>query len=87
MMPAMIRGGLVRREVFAVALPAAFHHNPQLITLYQRLRAPGKEHKVALVACARMLVIFASTVVVCVWDGVAAAGRILNAGRSITVLR
>jgi hypothetical protein len=33
------------------------------IAMYQRLIAAGKEHKVALVACARKLVIFANTVV------------------------
>jgi transposase len=53
----------VRCGVFAAALPASFHHNPQLIAMYQRLIAAGKEHKVALVACARKLVIFANTVV------------------------
>jgi transposase len=31
--------------------------------MYQRLRAAGKEHKVALVACARKLIIFANAVV------------------------
>jgi transposase len=29
--------------------------------MYQRLRAAGKDHKVALIACARKLVIFANT--------------------------
>jgi len=53
----------VRCGLFAAALPASFHHNPQLIAMYQRLIAAGKEHKVALVACARKLVIFANTVV------------------------
>jgi transposase len=60
-----IRGGRkrVRWGVYAAALPASLLHNPQLIAMYQRLRAAGKEHKVALVACARKLVIFANTVV------------------------
>ena len=31
--------------------------------MYARLKATGKDHKVALVACARKLVIFANTVV------------------------
>ena len=53
----------VRCGAFAAALPASFHHNPQLIAMYQRLIAAGKQHKVALVACARKLVIFANTVV------------------------
>ena len=43
--------------------PAAFRWNPQLIALYRRLTAAGKPHKVALVACARKLLIFANTVV------------------------
>jgi len=60
-----IRGGRkrVRWGVFAAALPASLLHNQQLMAMYQRLRAAGKEHKVALVACARKLVIFANTVV------------------------
>jgi transposase len=37
--------------------------NPQLIALYKRLIAAGKEHKHALVACARKLLIFVNTVV------------------------
>ena len=53
----------VRWGVYAAALPASLLHNPQLMAMYQRLRAAGKEHKVALVACARKLVIFANTVV------------------------
>jgi transposase len=60
-----IRGGRgrVRSGLYAAALAAAFHHNAQLQAMYQRLRAAGKDHKVALVACARKLVIFANTVV------------------------
>ncbi len=53
----------VRWGVVAAALPASLLHNPQLMAMYQRLRAAGKVHKVALVACARKLVIFANTVV------------------------
>jgi len=34
-----------------------------LITLYQRLKARGKTHKVALVACARKQLVFANVVV------------------------
>ena len=33
------------------------------MALYQRLVAAGKAHKVALVACARKLLIYANTVV------------------------
>lgn len=53
----------VRAGVFAAALPASLRHNPLLKALYQRLRAAGKAHKVALVACARKLIIFVNAVV------------------------
>lgn len=53
----------LRRALYAAALAAAFCWNPQLITLYKRLIAAGKVHKVALIACARKLLIFANTVV------------------------
>jgi len=54
--------GRLRKSLYAAALPAAFHWNTALITLYQRLTAAGKPHKVALVACARKLLIFVNTV-------------------------
>jgi transposase len=53
----------LRTSLYAAALPAAFRWNDQLIALYQRLIAAGKSHKLALVACARKLIIFANTVV------------------------
>jgi transposase len=53
----------VRAGVDTAARPASRRHNPLLKALYERLRAAGKCHKVALVACARKLVIFANTVV------------------------
>jgi transposase len=53
----------VRRAVYAAALPGAFHWNPQLKAIYQRLTTRGKSHKQAMVACARKLLIFANTVV------------------------
>jgi transposase len=53
----------VRAGVYAAALPASRLHNPLLKALYERLRAAGKAHKVALVACARKLIIFVNTVV------------------------
>jgi len=53
----------LRGALYAAALPAAMRWNPQLIALYGRLTAAGKLHKVALVACARKLLIFANTVV------------------------
>jgi transposase len=60
-----IEGGRerLRRALYAAALPAAFRWNPQLIALYKRLIAAGKEHKRALIACARKLLIFINTVV------------------------
>ena len=53
----------LRRSLFAAALPAAFRWNKALIDLYARLTARGKPHKLALVACARKLLIFANAVV------------------------
>jgi transposase len=60
-----IEGGRerLRRALYRAALPASFRWNPQLIALYRRLTAAGKEHKRALIACARKLLIFANTVV------------------------
>ena len=53
----------LRRSLYAAALPAAFRWNPALQALYRRLVERGKPHTVALVACARKLLIFANTVV------------------------
>ncbi len=53
----------LRRSLYAAALPAAFRWNPQLMVLYKRLIAKGKPHKLALVACARKLLIYVNTVV------------------------
>jgi transposase len=53
----------LRNSLYAAALPAAFRWNPQLNTIYRRLIAAGKPHKVALIACARKLLIYANTVV------------------------
>lgn len=53
----------LRKSLYGAALPAAFHWNAQLIALYRRLIAAGKLHKVALIACARKLLIYANTVV------------------------
>jgi transposase len=60
-----IEGGRKRLRIalYCAAVPASFRWNPQLIALYQRLIAAGKEHKRALIACARKLLIFANTVV------------------------
>jgi transposase len=53
----------LRGSLYKAALPAAFHWNRQLIALYKRLTAAGKEHKAALIACTRKLLIFVNTVV------------------------
>jgi transposase len=60
-----IEGGRerLRESLYTAALPAAFHWNPELIDIYQRLTAAGKPHKLALIACARKLIIFVNTVV------------------------
>ncbi len=60
-----IEGGRerLRKALYTAALAAAFHWNPQLNAIYRRLIAAGKPHKVALVACARKLLIYANTVV------------------------
>jgi transposase len=70
----------LRRALYLAALPASFRWNPQLIALYQRLRAAGKEHKRALVACARKLLIFVNTVVArgTPWQSEPPAARIAN---------
>jgi len=53
----------LRSALYAASLPASQLWNPQLVALYKRLVAAGKGHKVALVACARKLLIFVNTVV------------------------
>ena len=53
----------LRGALYAAALPAAFRWNAQLVALYRRLTGRGKSHKVALVACARKLLIYVNTVV------------------------
>jgi transposase len=53
----------LRRALYTAALPASFRWNPHLTALYKRLRAAGKGHKRALIACARKLLIFVNTVV------------------------
>ncbi len=53
----------LRGSLYNAALAATFHWNPQLMALYRRLTAAGKPHKVALIACARKLLIFVNTVV------------------------
>jgi transposase len=55
----------LRRSLYAAALPAACRWNPALTALYARLIQAGKPHKLALVACARKLLIYANTLVTC----------------------
>lgn len=59
-----IGGGRIRlrRALYNAALPASFRWNQQMMALYARLRARGKPHASALIACARKLLIFANTV-------------------------
>jgi transposase len=59
-----IAGGRARprKSLYAAALPAAMRWNPQLVAIYKRLTANGKPHKVALIACARKLLIYANAV-------------------------
>lgn len=52
----------LRTSLYAAALPASFQWNEACKCLYARLRAAGKSHKLALVACARKLIVFANTV-------------------------
>jgi transposase len=53
----------LRRSLFAAALPATFRWNDALGALYRRLTNAGKPHNLALIACARKLLIYANTVV------------------------
>ena len=53
----------LRRSLYLAALPAAFRWNPALINLYKRLISRGKPHRIALVACARKLIVYANAVV------------------------
>jgi transposase len=55
--------GRLRRALFMAAFVGSARWNPALIALYERLRARGKEHKCAVIACARKLLIYANTVV------------------------
>jgi transposase len=52
----------LRTSIYAAALPASFQWNAALKRLYLRLKAAGKPHKLALVACARKLLVFANVV-------------------------
>jgi transposase len=67
----------LRNSLYGAAFAASFHWNAELIELYKRLIAAGKEHKVALVACTRKLLIFANAVVArgTPWESRAATTR------------
>ena len=59
--PRHIRGGRRRpRDVLYMAALTATTYNPELKALYDRLKARGKHHRVALVAIMRKLVILAN---------------------------
>ncbi len=53
----------LRKSLYACALPAANFWNKDLEEFYKRLRKAGKPHKIALVAVARKLLIFANAIV------------------------
>jgi len=58
-----IRGGRrkLRNLLYMPVMGAATRHNPVLKAYYQRLRARGKEAKVALIACMRKLIVILNT--------------------------
>jgi transposase len=58
-----IRGGRrkLRNLLYMPVMGAAAQHNPVLKAYYQRLRARGKEAKVALIACMRKLIVILNT--------------------------
>ena len=58
-----IKGGRrkLRNLLYMPVMGAATQHNPVLKAYYQRLRARGKEAKVALIACMRKLVVILNT--------------------------
>lgn len=58
-----IKGGRqeLRNLVYMATLGAATQHNAVLKAYYQRLRAKGKQAKVALVACMRKLIVILNT--------------------------
>jgi len=67
-----IKGGRrkLRNLLFMPIMGAATRHNPVLKAYYQRLRAKGKEAKVALVACMRKLIVILNTMLARdqIWD-------------------
>jgi len=59
-----VEGGRSRvgKALFAAAQAASQRWNKQLVELYKRIKAQGKHHNIAVVACARKLVTFANAV-------------------------
>jgi transposase len=60
-----IKGGRrdLRSMLYMAIVGAATQHNPALKAFYQRLRARGKEGKVAIIACMRKLIVILNTMV------------------------
>jgi transposase len=58
-----IKGGRrkLRTLLYMPIMGAATQHNPVLKAYYQRLRARGKQAKVALIACMRKLIVILNT--------------------------
>jgi transposase len=58
-----IKGGRqeLRNLLYMAIVGAATQHNPVLKDYYQRLRAKGKEGKVAIIACMRKLIVILNT--------------------------
>ena len=57
-----IRGGRRRpRDLLFMAATSAAHHNGDLKIVFERLKAAGKAHKVAIVALMRKLIVLANT--------------------------
>jgi len=54
--------GRVGKALFAAAQAASQRWNAELVAVYKRLRSAGKHHSVAIVACARKLIIYANAV-------------------------
>lgn len=60
-----IKGGRqdIRNLLYMATMGAATQHNPVLKAYYQRLRAKGKEAKVALIACMRKLIVILNVMI------------------------
>jgi len=52
----------LRKTMFMAAFAAALHWNGDLKVFYQRLRAKGKAHNAAVIACERKLIILANAI-------------------------